>query len=435
MNHTPNQNPNRRPQQNGAPRPATGQSGQRPNLPPNMTPQQKAEYFRRLEAQRRAEQQRHGNEQRPKYRKRKRSKPNIGLILFAVIILIVVGVSIWYISTHPADTGRGNDLTDLLHGAGENVEANLPDDPDGAGETGGAEGVAPPFETEGDSAVPETSVPHDIHTANNADLDKGELILVNYQYAYALADTVSTLPVAEHKTDSYVLSTNLHRLSEPTIAAVNAMAGALAAETGTDVKLNLVSTYRTVADQQSIWDKNVQESGEEYARNYVASPGHSEHHTGMAIDFSFFRPADGASIPVAEYEHGIWLTEHCAEYGFILRYPDHKVDITRISYEPWHFRYVGAPHAAVITKADLCFEEYVGLLKDYTFDGKLLHALPDGTIAEVKADALPDEGYVIYYVPAAEGETTDVKIPAGYGNYTVSGNNADGFIVTVYVGQ
>jgi len=197
----------------------------------------------------------------------------------------------------------------------------------------------------------------------------------------------------------------------------------------------IVSSYRNTADQQSVYDSKVASNGEEYAKNYVANPGYSEHHTGTACDLSFYRLSDGASIPVSDHDFGYWLTDHCAEYGFILRYPDNKVDITKISYEPWHFRYVGKPHAAVIMKAGMCLEEYIDSVRNYTLDRVLLHTAEDGTTSEVPADALPRNGYVIYYIPAAEGETTEIRIPKGYEDYIVSGNNADGFIVTVYLGS
>ncbi len=391
-----------------------------------MTPQQRAEYFRRLEAQRRAQQRKGGGDQRPKYRKRKRTKPNVGVILLVVILLAVVGVSLWWMwknpHTLPEETGEWS---------GES-ESNVPletDEPIGETESGEV-----PVETEAETDAPTPSLSYDSYSVNSADINLGDLILVNYQHAYSLADSVDTMYLYGNKNGNYQLSTTNHRLTERVLNAMNKLADAFFADTGL-TEILVVSSYRTTADQQSVYDSKVQTNGAEYAANYVAQPGYSEHHTGMAVDLSFYRASDGATIPVADHAQGSWLTTHGPEYGFILRYPENKVDITKIAYEPWHFRFVGKPHAAVMTKAGLCLEEYIGLLKDYTLEGKLLHALSDGTTAEVTAATLPTEGYVIYYVPASAGESTELRIPAGYANYSVSGNNVDGFIVTVYVGQ
>ncbi|MBE6598278.1 MAG: D-alanyl-D-alanine carboxypeptidase family protein [Ruminococcaceae bacterium] len=388
-----------------------------------MTPQQKAEYLRRLEAQRRAEQQRRGNEQRPKYRKRKGAKPNVGLIFFAAVICVVVGISVHQISKNSADPVETDSLLQTLQDVERGETTNTPAE---------QEQTPPPFETEGENTVP--AVEFSSVSVNSADINQGDLILVNYEHPYSLADTVDTVEVYSNKTASYYLSTTNHRLTERALNAMNRYADGFAADTGLS-EILVVSAYRSMADQQSVWDSKVQSNGEEYAKNYVAVPGHSEHHTGMALDLSFYRPSDGASVPISEHEQGFWMTEHCAEYGFILRYPESKVDITKISYEPWHFRFVGKPHAAVIMRKGLCLEEYIAQIKNYTPDTKLLHALEDGTTAEVTASELPTEGYVIYYVPSAETEATEIPVPSGYENYIISGNNWDGFIVTVYVGK
>jgi D-alanyl-D-alanine carboxypeptidase len=66
-----------------------------------------------------------------------------------------------------------------------------------------------------------------------------------------------------------------------------------------------------------------------------------------------------------ETEEAQWLAEHCAEYGFIIRFPEGKEDITGYSYEPWHIRYVGVEAAQAITSSGLCLEEYLGVTSDY----------------------------------------------------------------------
>lgn len=88
-------------------------------------------------------------------------------------------------------------------------------------------------------------------------------------------------------------------------------------------------------------------------RQWVAVPGTSEHCLGYAADLCSLEENFENSDQFA------WLQKHCAEYGFILRYPKDKVDITKISYEPWHYRYVGSNHAQIIMSQGLCLEEYL----------------------------------------------------------------------------
>ena len=92
-------------------------------------------------------------------------------------------------------------------------------------------------------------------------------------------------------------------------------------------------------------------------RQQVADPGCSEHHTGLAFDLN----VPGAYFAdTAQYQ---WLSEHCWEYGFIMRYTDDKQDITGILGEEWHVRYVGVQHSMTIRQMGYCLEEYVDYLE------------------------------------------------------------------------
>lgn len=123
------------------------------------------------------------------------------------------------------------------------------------------------------------------------------------------------------------------------------------------------SGYRSVKRQQEIMDEFIKEKGEEYARRVVAVPGTSEHHTGLALDIALV--IDGKYID--DNEEMIKNTEifarihaKLAKYGFILRYPKGKENITGFAYEPWHFRYLNdAKIAEQITQNKLTFEEYL----------------------------------------------------------------------------
>lgn len=98
---------------------------------------------------------------------------------------------------------------------------------------------------------------------------------------------------------------------------------------------------------------------ESYASMWVAIPGTSEHHTGLAFDIvaSDYVVLDSSQATTRVQQ---WLMENCHNYGFILRYPEDKVNITGINYEPWHYRYVGVEAATYIMEHGICLEEYLG---------------------------------------------------------------------------
>lgn len=123
------------------------------------------------------------------------------------------------------------------------------------------------------------------------------------------------------------------------------------------------SGYRTAKQQQSEMDDKIQEyiddgKSEDEARalaaTYVAQVGYSEHEAGLAIDIvAKANKSDDDTV-------WAWMKEHCAEYGFILRYPEGKEGVTGMNYEPWHFRYVGVEAAQKIMGAGITLEEYLG---------------------------------------------------------------------------
>ena len=122
------------------------------------------------------------------------------------------------------------------------------------------------------------------------------------------------------------------------------------------------STYRSYDEQNYIFNQKVQELGgdAERAATIVLPAGTSEHQLGLCADLT-----DGNySVLTQDLENTAtyqWLLAHCAEYGFILRYPADKEDITGVIYEPWHFRYVGEEAAAYIMEHGLCLEEFLAL--------------------------------------------------------------------------
>lgn len=133
----------------------------------------------------------------------------------------------------------------------------------------------------------------------------------------------------------------------------------------------ICSAYRPQATQERLYKNKIarlraagytQETAEKEAGRWVAVPGTSEHQTGLALDIvaASYQVLDKKQESTAEQK---WLMEHCWEYGFILRYPSDKSEITGIGYEPWHYRYVGRETAAAVRDSGLCFEEYLDSLK------------------------------------------------------------------------
>ena len=128
------------------------------------------------------------------------------------------------------------------------------------------------------------------------------------------------------------------------------------------IQTELISVYRTVKQQEATYERYLTNFGPEYAKKYVALPGHSEHHTGFAIDVGIL--LDGklshAIADLLSVDHLFQTVQKkLPQYGFILRYPKGKETITGIGYEPWHYRYIDAPELAKeITGQGICFEEY-----------------------------------------------------------------------------
>ena len=138
-----------------------------------------------------------------------------------------------------------------------------------------------------------------------------------------------------------------------------------AADDGVD--LMICSAYRSYDRQKMLFNNKLNKlmsSGMTYLEAYkygsmnVTVPGTSEHHLGLALDIlsgSYTTMNDG----FGDTKAGKWLAENAPEYGFILRYPKGKEEITGIVYEPWHFRYVGTSYAKDITQRGVCLEEYL----------------------------------------------------------------------------
>lgn len=143
------------------------------------------------------------------------------------------------------------------------------------------------------------------------------------------------------------------------------------------------SAYRTQEKQTALYNNKANrlraagyswESALREAGRWVAVPGTSEHQTGMALDIvaASYQLLTRRQEETAEQK---WLVEHCWEYGFILRYPADKSDITGIGYEPWHYRYVGREAALAMRESGQCLEEFLQALENRSADNENLPAV------------------------------------------------------------
>lgn len=143
--------------------------------------------------------------------------------------------------------------------------------------------------------------------------------------------------------------------------------------------LVMVSAFRSVTSQEQVFAQHVQEvmaqqgiteeAATKITKETITEPGYSEHHTGLAVDVVDEDWYNNYPSTVLEASYGDqpgakWIAENCAKYGFIVRYPKNREDITKITYEPWHLRYVGKESAEYITKNQLTLEEYLNELNE-----------------------------------------------------------------------
>ena len=146
--------------------------------------------------------------------------------------------------------------------------------------------------------------------------------------------------------------------------AVDALKAFLQGARDAGLTTYLTSSYRSYATQESLFNNKVAQYGgdKEAAARIVAIPGSSEHQTALAADIvdKYYQYMNES---LADTALSKWMKEHCHEYGFILRFPEDKQDITQIMFEPWHFRYVGVEAATYIMEKGLCLEEFVALYK------------------------------------------------------------------------
>lgn len=126
----------------------------------------------------------------------------------------------------------------------------------------------------------------------------------------------------------------------------------------------MTTAYRDYGFQKNLYDNYVTNYGQQEADKFSAKPGQSEHQTGLAVDVTSANVNYELSYDFGKTEEGKWLSENAHEFGFILRFPEGKTDITGYSYEPWHFRYVGKEVAYEIFKDKTTLEQFIERMEE-----------------------------------------------------------------------
>ena len=335
------------------------------------------------------------------YRRRRRLKV---WVMPAVVVILAVAIVGGYSLLFGGEKAPEDQTGDQVET--DNPGSDLSTDADAGSDTGDATGDAGGQ----DATEPDPMEGYTIQTMTETDMASGELILVSNEHKYAFPEQAEDdlVTVIENKSSSYTVNLYETLILPVTVEHLNDMLDDYVAQGGAK-DVMVVSGYRTYDFQQGLFDRSAARNGLEHAQRFVAQAGGSEHHTGYAVDLYSTTKGDYLEC-TGEYA---WIGENCHKYGFILRYTSEKEEFTKIGPESWHFRYIGLPHAYIVVENGFCYEEYVDYLRQYPFDGEHLLYTLDGT------------EYEIYYV-----EGLEVPVPES-GTYTVSGNNVDGFIVTV----
>lgn len=249
------------------------------------------------------------------------------------------------------DGSDGADVTDVTDEPDVSDKTDPVDDPADSGEKPAAE----PDDNDAPSKGDDRSIRGIPDAVDTRSSDDGDLLVVVNKYHAVLKDYKPKDLVTID--DKYGTWKNMELKSEAYEAYKKLYKDAKAQ----GFELKLCSAMRTYETQKTLYTNAVKNKGRETANIRSAYPGRSEHHTGLAIDVTSASMGWGLKQDFADYPDGKWVNDHCQEYGFIIRYPNGKTDITGYAYEPWHLRYVGVDAATYIMENGLTLEEYMGV--------------------------------------------------------------------------
>lgn len=261
-------------------------------------------------------------------------------------------------------------------------------------------------------ALPDNNLPaveYDALTKPFSAYRQGVLINVNAAHSFDFQNKQNLIDIEENREkyqgefDTYFVNNPDWKLDAEALNAFNQMMSKHYEIFGDEEKIYITSAYRSYQDQADLPTSAI-------------APGQSDHHTGLCVAIMV---KQGSELNAPDPNH--WIYQNCHKYGFVMRYPDEKKDITGLPYSyEYCLRYVGIPHATYIAENELCLEEYTQYLAN--------HVTLSSPLSITGADK---KLYSVFYVKA-EGDLTVIEIPKNT-VYTVSGDNVGGFIVTLHL--
>ncbi len=346
-----------------------------------------------------------GNRRRTKKRAARRYKVRYDRIVAALLCLAVIIILPTTCIKSCTSSGKKS-KNDQNSGTSGTAQSSIEDNLQSSG--------SQHSNTAASGTVKPSAAEYTTETHGYDDVFRGDLVLVNTTHEYRFPADDSELTVvydyiaAKFGSMSYPynVSDMVIKLNSRTMDSLDRMLSDFYASTGNS-DIYIIGGYRTQAEQTELYTYG----------NSIFPGGFSDYHTGSSFDLAIF-PKDGSSSghysAMGVYS---WIDENAANYGFILRFPMNKEQYTIEPSRTQTYRYVGVPHSVYIKENDLCLEEYIRLIKEHNNTDPI-----EITVGE--------NIYNVYYVPANKDADTDIPVSSNK-VYSVSGNNEDGFIVTV----
>lgn len=335
-------------------------------------------------------------------RNRKRYRVRYDRVIAVALVLLVLIVLITSCSKGCSDKGKdknknSSSQSDIINNI-SGGEQPVVTDPNGS--------VVPDATN---NATP-GAVAYTTQNIEYTDINKGDLVLVNSLHDYKfLEGDVNLTTVYESRNSYYGVSDMVLSLDSNTVTQLNAMMEGFAMATSNQ-DIRVIGGYRSLEAQTDKYN-----SGKSKFQG-----GFTDYHTARTFDIGVFPSGQSSNYYKPEGIYA-WINDNASNYGFIVRFPEGKETLTGEDSRAYTFRYVGIPHATYMKQNNLCLEEYIETIKTYTSNNPL--KVTCGTAQ-----------YDVFYVTANVNNTTGVPVPSTL-PYTVSGNNVDGFIVTVTTAQ
>lgn len=232
-------------------------------------------------------------------------------------------------------------------------------------------------------------------TISSDKISQGNLILISDEHP-APENIQNMVNLSEYKNEYYYVASDEIRLNEDAAEALNFLMADYHESTG----LNDFVVYGTT---------NTYSAPDSFCYGYFP-----ERLSGNTVDFALLG-IDDSYIAFDGLDEESWVVKNCTKYGYIVRYPEGKQEKTGEKYRPWHLRYVGRLHAAIMNDKNMCLEEYIEFLKGFNVDSPFVYNFEN-------------EAYELYSVKS-EGEVTDARLPIA-GGYEISGDNIDTYIIS-----